>query len=84
MHREGGGFQDALVVYRTLDAIDPFNPVYALAMAECFMYLQDERAADGLLQDVIGYCEREGTHPQVLARARALQDIFRRRKGNDG
>lgn len=76
IQRKVGNFNQAIDTYRLLDVLDPFQPEYSLAMAECFLQLKLRTQAEDLLNEVIDFCERMDRHHAVANRARALRNIL--------
>lgn len=81
IQRKVGNFEQAIVTYRLLDVLDPFQPEYSIAMAECFLQLKSTSLAEDILNEVIDFCERMDRYHVSLNRARALRNILRSANG---
>jgi tetratricopeptide (TPR) repeat protein len=71
-------FEEALVAYRALDVLDPFQPAHTLAIAQCLLSLQRHEDAAYLLDVVVTFCAEDAQRSPVQQRAIGLRDLIRR------
>lgn len=70
-------YEHAEAAYSALTLLEPREPSYRLALAECQLLRHEHGVARQTLEIVTTLCAESGAHEQVLARAQAMLQLLR-------